>query len=456
MAMPRRGLTVRVLAAMAACVVVSCGGSEAPSGTVAAQSSGGGVTTGSGGPGAGGAPAGGSPSATSPAGNGATPTASAGTGTSGTSTTAAGGGGGATAGGVSTAGGPGGGPCDGLMPAPIAAPVEVHQDQVDDCYGATSHPSGVAALGVHVDSSDSEARFPYAASGSSAGPAMASIRGNANDPDTYFHPVSQGFRAVVVLRPSPMTLDYRVRTWDLAGALTSDLAMQVRTIAPRPDGGSVAVVDASTAPSTRTELVWIDADGHVTHTVPLDNDVDRVIVNWSTGHLFAFVGGLSTRPTQGRWYDGSGTPLTPWFDIAVQKGSGFYQRLLQGGVIALGNQGGPWATAVQDGVDGTEAVPAWLAARPGTRLATIRDGRGFAVLPATGIDSFEIVTMDGQSCGTVSLPPLSADDGAVAAFPRPLLDVGWDGTVFQSALVQVPGAPSPQRCVFRWWPALLR
>lgn len=342
-----------------------------------------------------------------------------------------------------------------MMPAALGAPVEVHVDDAGFCGGATSHGSGVAALSLQRVSGDGETRLPYAASGSAAGSPMSSIA-NRPDVDTYFHPVTNGFRGIVVLRPAPGALELRLRTWDLSGGLVSDLALPVRTIAPLPDGGSVAVLwDPAGVPGANPSLAWIDASGGVTRTVPLDNDVGHLIVNWPTGHVFAFVGGTSARATQGRWYDGAGTPLTPWFVLPLTKGSGGYQRLLADGVVALGNQEGPWLTAVRDGVAGTEAVPAWLAARPDTRLVTIRGGRGYAVLPVTGSGAFEIATSAGESCGIVTVPqPGSGADSAPWSPAR--LDVGWDGSVFQTFLVQAPGSPSPQRCVFRWWPGVLQ
>jgi hypothetical protein len=284
---------------------------------------------------------------------------------------------------------------------------------------------------------------------------MSAIAGNGTDTDTYFHPVTNGFRGTVILRGGP-TLDFRLRTWDLSGGLVSDLPLEARSIAPLPDGSSIAVVSppAAASPPANPSLVWVDAAGQVTRTVALDDDVYRVIVNWPTGHLFAFVGGTSSRRTHGRWYDGAGSPLTSWFDIPISKGDGGYQRLLADGVVALGTPGQPWSAAVRDGVTGTEPVPGWLAARPGTRLVTIRGGRGYAVLPNSGTGSFEIVATTGDSCGTVTVPQPSSDT-SVAVFPPPRLDVGWDGTVFQSFMIQAAGSTSPGRCVFRWWTALL-
>ncbi len=159
-----------------------------------------------------------------------------------------------------------------------------------------------------------------------------------------------------------------------------------------------------TATGANPSLVWIDPGGRVTRTVPLDGGTYCAIVNWPTGHVFAFIAGTSVRPTQGQWYDAARAPLTPWFDVGIGKGRGGYQRLNADGVVALGTLGLRWVTAVREGEAGTEVLPAWLAARPGTRLVTVRGGRGFAVLPAAGIGSLEIVTTAGESCGTVTMP----------------------------------------------------
>jgi len=343
-----------------------------------------------------------------------------------------------------------------MMPGALATPIEVHIDGVDFCYGATSHPSGVVALGtLPVSNGGGDTRFPYSAAGAALGPAMGPLQNNGGDADTWFHPLTapDGWRGV--------GLDGHILTWDPAGHPTGDLALGAFTITPLPDGaGSVVVVPgpppSSSSPAGTTELTWVDAAGVAFRTVLLDQDPFRAIVDWDNGHLFALLGGLSSRPTQGRWFDRDGVALTDWFVIPVGKGSGGSEHLLGGGLVAFGTVGGPWLLALRDGVAGTEPAPGWLAARPSTRLATIRGGRGFAVMPATGIGLLELVTTAGESCGTVALPPPDAAAGTVPSFPPPRLDVGWDGTVFQSVLVQVPGQPSPLRCVFRWWPALLR
>ncbi len=292
----------------------------------------------------------------------------------------------------------------------------------------------------------------YSASGFAQGPSMPDVSTSAPDTELAILPVTSGFQTIMNPYAGGGAFAPRLRTYDLRGGVVNDAPVDARSIAPMPGGGSVAVLLAA-PPATGVSLAWLDGAGQVTRTVPLDNDVYRVLVSWDTGHLFAFVGGLPNRPAQGRWYDAAGAPLTAWFPLAIDKGSGGYQRLLADGVIAIAGSGA-WVTAVRDGFEGTVPVPAWLSARPGTRLVTIRDGRGFAVLPSSGIGSFEVVTTSGESCGTVTLPPAPAELGPLPAYPPPRLDVGWDGTVIES--IFTPTGEFVGVCTLQWWPGLLR
>ena len=131
-------------------------------------------------------------------------------------------------------------------------------------------------------------------------------------------------------------------------------------------------------------------------------------------------------------------------------------HLLLDGTIALGD-GSAWRGIFRDGVAGMDPAPSWLASRPATRLATIRGGRAYAVLPFSGAGdqtAFEIVAASGESCGTVTLPAPAAESG-VGRTPI-ALDVGQDGTVLQTESLTGDPLGSGIHGEFRWWPGLLR
>jgi hypothetical protein len=136
-------------------------------------------------------------------------------------------------------------------------------------------------------------------------------------------------------------------------------------------------------------------------------------------------------------------------------------HLLVDGGIAV-SDGSAWRGIFRDGVARIEPPPGWLAARPGTRLATVRGGRAYAVLPMPGGPqggtgdqaTFEIVAASGESCGTVTLPAPAAEAG-VTRTPT-ALDVGQDGTVIQTENVGIEGPSFGIHGEFRWWPGLLR
>jgi hypothetical protein len=154
-----------------------------------------------------------------------------------------------------------------------------------------------------------------------------------------------------------------------------------------------------------------------------------------------------------------GAPLTPWFGVAAPiPGNSAALRVFVHGRVALGD-GRTWLASFRDGVTGADAAPDWLASRPNTRLATIRQGRAYAVLPLDqpGLDQtrFEIVTAAGESCGLVAIPPPPPAAGLTRTPRR--VDVGQDGTLFQQEQV-IEEDPNSFgiHCMFQWWPSLLQ
>jgi hypothetical protein len=407
-------------------------GGGASGGTAAGGTSAGGATPG--GTSAGGTPAGG----TTPGGTPAGGTPSGGTATGGTT------GGGSSSGGAGTPAPAA--PCNGLVPA-LSQPVDVILEGPDGCIAATTDPAGHVALGVEratPTTGDELVMLPYGADGTPQGAAMPVFATSPFDLDGWFHWTSSGWRGLV--RDPGAQFSLHVMTWDARGTPVALTESGVRSISPDGNGGSVALTTDGDPP-TAYHLVWIDAGGRVTRSAAIDDDASRTVVDWNTGHVFALVPGSSVRPTKVRWFGTDGAPLTDWTDLHLSKGNGSTMHVLVDGAVVLDGSSLEWARAIPDGGGGAD-VPAWLAARPRTRLATIRGGRAYAVLPILGADQLEIVTASGQSCGTVKVPVPTVTGGQAR------LDVGQDGTLLLTSSTS-PDA-TPRRCEFRWWPGLLR
>jgi hypothetical protein len=417
-----------ILVALGACSGGSATGSSPPPGVAANAADGGADTTPDGGATGGGA--GGGPTDGGVAGG------------------PGGGSGGVTDGGVAGGGAGDGGapadPCAGLLPS-FGDTVEVTFGNAPGihCNFGTSNPDGQLALGF-FDRSRFDAVL-YSTDGEPQGAIDGALQPQFNDTldvDPWFHWTSLGYHGIVHVGAAP---GLPLRAWDVTGATIATSTDQVFYSAPDGQGGSVALgkdVDLASGAAFPTHLAWVDARGATLRAVTLEEEARVVMVNFATGHAVAITRGPAARA---RWFDGIGTPLTPWFDLGAELVPSTVHLLLDGTVVV--NDGGTWDVALSDGVGAPGVVPAWLAARPNTRLAGIRGGRGYAVLPFDPTPArFEVVTAAGQSCGVVTLPPPSG------AFR---LSVGQDGTLIELHDVQVPSDPQGA-CVFRWWPALLR
>ncbi len=328
-----------------------------------------------------------------------------------------------------------------------------------DCSVATSNPAGQIALGVSGAWGGGAGTnfYLYPADGSTEqGPLGLVTPDIRPEVDPWFHWTSVGYQGIVHdpgAGPPAVTL----RSWDGDGVQLGSVPFFAITSAPDGAGGTVLLARSSDANPTPL-LMWIDAAGHVTRSVPLDASPGIVEVGWATGHVLAIVPAAPS--SRARWFDGAGMPLTPWFDVAVglDPSGGAAVRLLLDGSIAL-NDGRSWVASFRDGRPGADPPPGWLASRPNTRLASIRLGRAYAVLPLDqpGADAtrFEIVTASGEGCGAVPIPPASVVAGVDRTSRR--LDVGLDGTLFQQDSLSGPSEGNfGIHCAFRWWPALLR
>jgi hypothetical protein len=374
-----------------------------------------------------------------------------------------GGGGGAGGGGTTGGGAPGGGAanaCDGVAPAlGQAVAVDLTTGSHAECSNATSDPSGRVALGIFAaggGTSGFEFR-PYTAGGSPVHPApfMSPVQiVGSDDIDPWFHWTTTGWRGIVHDPgppprddPNPQVFPALIfRTWDAAGEALHDVPLFAIASAPDGQGGSVLLArqwEEGVGPVGPTSLLWIDPEDRVTRSVVLDEPADRALVNWGTGHVLLLRLG---EPGRARWLDGAAAALTPWFSVPAAVTAESMHLLVDGTVVV--RDGADWNVALRDGAAGTVPVPGWLTARPGTRIATVRGSRAYAVL---GSDParVELVAASGERCGDVGVPA-----PATSAENRPdRLDVGQDGTLFQRfTFLQ---SDFGIHCGYQWWTGAL-
>ncbi len=373
-----------------------------------------------------------------------------------------GGGGDTTSGGGTTGGGgtggTSGGPdaCSGLVPTPDAGrALRFDTGTHASCWRATSSANGQLALGIMAGGAD--VRFLlYPPDGSAQQGEIAQLYPNGwTDLDPWFHPTSAGWAGMVHDPPPAVAL----RAFGTTGSPAGTSRDLVVSSAPDAHGGTVAIA-ASGTPSTQGApmLEWFDASGTLLRTALLDDQPKMLLVDFATDHVLAIVTGPAD--LRARWYDGTGTPVTPWFEAgSAVDATRASLHLLLDGTIAL-SDGNAWRGIFRDGAAAMEPAPGWLAARPASRLATIRGGRGYAVLPMPGAPgpsaadqtTFEIVAASGASCGTVTLPAPAGEPG-VTRTPT-ALDVGQDGTVLQTESLTGDRLGSGIHGEFRWWPGL--
>jgi hypothetical protein len=319
-------------------------------------------------------------------------------------------------------------------------PIVVEYSWPAVCDGAISSPSGDVALGTHsfLNAPPVAGFGLFTRDGTRLGAAAPTLPpGPVVDP--FFHPAAGGFQGVAA-----MSTGLQCAAWDRSGALEVIACPgHPVTSAPTAAGGTVFVV----APAAGGDqlLVRVDPQGNASTAHALGGAASLVLESWRSAHVV--VVDLSGATARARWFDENGNALTAWFTLKARTpGYGASLKLLVDGTVAV-YDGAGWTAVLRDGVEAADDPPAWLARLSGARLATIRQGRGYAVLrdDPGGAATFEVVTPDGQSCGNVTLPAKDVRR----------LDCGYDGTLFAVEARPALGG-TPGGCGFRWWRALLR
>jgi hypothetical protein len=354
--------------------------------------------------------------------------------------------------------------CTGLVPA-FGTPVDLRFDTGTHsiCRQATTSPSGEVALGVgHSVTEDFQLFTPAGAPAEDPGVIEKIAYNQLNlELDPVLHFTSTGWHGIVHAPPPALGFT----TYTAGGTVVSTLST-LNAFVSAPDGRGGSVIGAGATNGSGTiHLAWVNAAGAVTRDVTIDRSPALLLVQWGTGHVLV-VATAGTFPTfttaNARWFDGTGHPLTPWFTTHTVVDTLFGRpalHLLRDGRIAL-SANGVWTVAIHDGTTVVDHAPAWLASRPGTRLATIPGG--YAVLtdgPGAGSSAtapkLEVLDANGHSCGVVTPPPgpsplPTATRTTFAYF------VGQDGTLIENSTLggNTDALGIGIHCFFRWWPRL--
>ena len=96
-------------------------------------------------------------------------------------------------------------------------------------------------------------------------------------------------------------------------------------------------------------------------------------------------------------------------------------------------------------------APAWLKARPNTRLRMVYGGKAYAVLASANSSSscpsqqVEVLSPNGTSCGLASF-----GNGGACSWAS--LEIGYDGTVIQTQPTSSTGCQGGSCATWEYWP----
>ena len=324
-------------------------------------------------------------------------------------------------------------PCAGLIPAaPLAAPTEHVEpfSSVPFYASGTSDGDGEFVATLDGFKFHDYAFFPADGSDRLAG-TLQTEPALAPQPHGY-----HGLRIASGL-PTPTLV-----VSDGRGQLVASVPFThgaAYAIASDPGGGSAVLTEDFPSGSGQW-LERFDGDGHSNGAVSLD--AIGALVGVATEGA-----ALVTTAAQARWFDRHARPLTDWF-AAEAVASAVDLTPLADGALAARDRSRAWVGIIRPGAASAEAAPAWLAGQHDRNAWVVRGGKAMAFSPvatsqpgcSSGCGKLEILTVEGQSCGTVELPGGSDEP----------VNVGKDGTVF--ALTY--GADATVH--WKWWSKLLR
>lgn len=167
--------------------------------------------------------------------------------------------------------------------------------------------------------------------------------------------------------------------------------------------------------------------------------------------------------TDGQWVDHVGA-AGPVFHTSLPYGTSraLYARVSSGLFYRSAEDGSgssSWIAQFDSLATTAGAPPAWLAARPDSRVAMTHGGRAYAVLPNPGRASapdcsqtIEVVGPSGKSCGAAKFSI------AQSACTTLSIDIGYDGTVLQQlpTAMEKQAQVGPVSCTMRWWSGFFR
>ncbi len=206
----------------------------------------------------------------------------------------------------------------------------------------------------------------------------------------------------------------------------------------------MAAVDGFPGPTLVNHVVWLGAGGERRADVAMPGETWIVVS--SAGNVLAFAAG------QARWYDPNGAALTGWFSYGFDAQRTWRpDDVLRGVALADGSVvvglGTDRPLRFERGATTAAPPPDWVTSRAGATIAAVRGNRANAFATVTSAPTaacevhIELLTPDGQSCGTTTL---------TAPDPCTRVSLGADRTVFTTA--QQPASD----CVWHWWSGLLR
>jgi hypothetical protein len=183
---------------------------------------------------------------------------------------------------------------------------------------------------------------------------------------------------------------------------------------------------------------------------------------------------FGARTVSAQWFDTDGKAITgefllldswdfarsSWLETSPLIGGGLVVSRRDAGDYFNGNiaSSNEFLVTVASGATSAATAPEWMRSRPNTRLAIIRGGQAYAMLPNGAMNvhcgqTVGVVAPDGTWCGSADYPI------AAGTCDTPDLTVGADGTVIQQLPLdreQANNVTYSHSCTWRWWAGALK